>query len=175
MEHWIAIDFAPDYEVSSHGRVRRATHGRGTWPGRIIKHHLDSHGYPALHVSNQGDWFRVKVHILVCTAFHGPRPEGADAAHFDGVRSNNTAENLRWASRKENMADAIRHSSLNPVLGSKNANSILTEEAVVDIRSRPGYKGVLFELSREYGISRNVVGNIRTRKSGCWPHIPFPD
>ena len=45
----------------------------------------------------------VKVHRLVCEAFHGPKPfPEAVVLHLDEDPSNNRASNLRWGSRKEN-------------------------------------------------------------------------
>lgn len=45
----------------------------------------------------------IRVHQVVCTAFHGPAPE-ADMVvdHIDTNRCNNRPENLRWVTRLEN-------------------------------------------------------------------------
>lgn len=46
----------------------------------------------------------LKVHQLVCEAFHGPRPfEGAVVMHKDEDALNNRPENLAWGTMKENM------------------------------------------------------------------------
>lgn len=115
-----------------------------------------------------------KVHRLVCEAFYGPAPEGAtDVAHFDGCRTNNRVENLRWASRKENMQDAIQHGTTQRARGSQNSQAKLTEEDVRAIRAAPKRRGILYELAERYGVSRNVVGNIRTKTSRHWSHIRY--
>lgn len=44
-----------------------------------------------------------KVHRLVCEAFHGPPPDGADTLHLDENPANNRPENLKWGTRKENL------------------------------------------------------------------------
>ena len=41
-------------------------------------------------------------HILVCTAFHGPRPEGYECDHINGSNLDWSADNLRWVTRAEN-------------------------------------------------------------------------
>jgi hypothetical protein len=46
----------------------------------------------------------MKVHRLVCEAFHGPPPfEKAVVIHIDENALNNRPENLRWGTQKENM------------------------------------------------------------------------
>jgi hypothetical protein len=52
---------------------------------------------------------RVKIHTLVCTAFHGDPEPGQEVLHGDGVPSHNAASNLRWGTRAENMADMVQH------------------------------------------------------------------
>jgi hypothetical protein len=46
----------------------------------------------------------MKVHRLVCEAFHGPAPEGMSVViHIDEDATNNKPENLRWGTQKENL------------------------------------------------------------------------
>lgn len=45
----------------------------------------------------------IRVHQIVCTAFHGPAPEpNMVVDHIDTNRCNNRPENLRWLTRLEN-------------------------------------------------------------------------
>jgi hypothetical protein len=41
--------------------------------------------------------------------FVGPAPEGMEGCHYNGDPTDNRLENLRWDTRKANVADAIRH------------------------------------------------------------------
>ena len=46
----------------------------------------------------------IKVHRLVCEAFHGPAPfTKAVVIHLDENGTNNWASNLRWGTQKENL------------------------------------------------------------------------
>jgi hypothetical protein len=62
---------------------------------------------------------QVYVHHLVLEAFVGPRPAGRQAAHGDGDKANNVVTNLRWATRKENEGDKVRHGT--KVFGARTA------------------------------------------------------
>lgn len=45
-----------------------------------------------------------KIAQLVCEAFHGPKPDAKSVTiHIDEDPGNNTAENLRWGTQKENL------------------------------------------------------------------------
>lgn len=51
-------------------------------------------------------WF----HILVCTAFHGPRPSPRHQVdHINRDRWDNRPENLRWVTPHENQMNSIQH------------------------------------------------------------------
>lgn len=51
-----------------------------------------------------------RVHILVCTAFKGPRPSKEHTVdHLDGDKSNNTAVNLEWATKQEQSLNQGEH------------------------------------------------------------------
>ena len=55
----------------------------------------------------------IRVHQVVCTAFHGPRPQpGMVVDHIDTNRCNNRPENLMWVTKLENIL-------LNPITRAK--------------------------------------------------------
>lgn len=85
------------YEVSDWGRVRR-----------IVGQHR-SGGYPAVTLSIPGrPTKRIRVHLLVLEAFKGPRPYRCEALHGNDIAYDIRAVNLRWGSRRENLADRRR-------------------------------------------------------------------
>ena len=45
----------------------------------------------------------INCHVLVCTAFHGERPEGYECDHIDGNKLDWSANNLRWVTKEENI------------------------------------------------------------------------
>lgn len=99
------------------------------------------------------------VHRLVAEAFH-ENPEGkSDVAHTDNNGLNNSADNLRWATVRENMADKYRHGT--DTRGSKHCCAKLTQEQVEYIRSMKGaYWGVQMDLARQFGVTDSTINTI---------------
>lgn len=97
-ERWRKIPGWPDFEVSDWGRVRK-----------IVPQHPDSDGYPQVTLRSKGrPAARIRVHRLVLAAFKGECPPGHEGLHGDDVKHNNDLTNLRWGTRRENLADRRR-------------------------------------------------------------------
>jgi len=172
------------YEVSSLGRVRRIS-GKDcrnrTWQGRILKPRINKSGRPMVCLSYKTSKTAL-VHTLVCEAFHGPRPDGYETAHNDGDPSNNSAQNLRWATRSENEADKIKHGTI-PVgerngrhtkpwrtaRGERANKSALTDCDVLAIRALSIGGMSQNVLSQKFGVTRTTIQCIQQRKT--WRHI----
>ena len=100
MEKWKMVPILPEYEVSTHGRLRRLVDA-----SRMYKK-----GYmPNPPPNKDGYWYAevnrkmYAVHRLVLITFVGPPPKGHECHHKDGVRSNNHLSNLKWVSHSENI------------------------------------------------------------------------
>lgn len=99
------------YEISSHGQVY--SHHKN---GRILKPVFQAKGqckdgtpkgYYHVSLCVPGHPMRKpRVDHLVLEAFHGPRPKGFDACHYDDDPSNNHVSNLRWDTRSNNKTDS---------------------------------------------------------------------
>lgn len=50
-----------------------------------------------------------KWHHMVLFAFVGPRPDGMECRHLNGIPDDNRLENICWGTRKENAGDTVRH------------------------------------------------------------------
>ena len=122
-ERWAAHpDYAPsEVLVSNRGRVRKRGHaGVGEYDYFTLGS-LTKKGYRTVGINVK----HRRVHILVCEAFHGPKPSGKNLSvdHYpDRNRSNNRADNLRWATPPEqngNQETHRAHSNGKPVLARK--------------------------------------------------------
>jgi len=109
-EIWRIIPSCPEYEVSSFGKIRNEK------TKRVLKIALvKRNNYITAQVSlltggrKSGHPLTKRVSRLVCEAFHGPKDSSFHAAHINGKSTDNRAENLYWATPKENIHDQIRH------------------------------------------------------------------
>lgn len=108
---WRPIPGWERYEVSSDGQVRVV--GRVGYRGRLIQPRVlrptERSGYLQIGLRGNGSRVLMTVHKAVMLAFTGPRPEGHDIRHLDGVPTNNTRANLAYGTRRQNNLDAVRH------------------------------------------------------------------
>lgn len=106
------VGYRERYLVSNLGRVwsvRRVDgKGRGVG-GKFLSVWTDQHGYPMVKLSASGRSKVEAVHRLVCRAFHGDPAPGQEVAHWDDNKGNARADNLRWATRGENLKDRTRN------------------------------------------------------------------
>lgn len=166
MEIWRIIDCAPDYEVSNLGRVRR-TYFRRTGEPRILRPGTGPGGYLLFGLTTNSKLKTLRANRLVCEAFHGPPPSPKHvAAHNDGSCDNNRADNLRWATPKENIADKRIHGT--HIEGERHFRAKLTQEAVREIRGHME-RGSCNADAKRLGVSRSTVSRVRAGKA--WGHV----
>lgn len=169
-EEWRPCFGFPRYEISNMGSVRWGcvdSYGRNR-VGDAVKARSNWAGYMRVTLFEAGSRFDVSVHVLVLEAFVGQRPSGRhQAAHSDGVRSNNALVNLRWATPTENMADQRRHGTL--IAGERQGNSRLCQEQVEAIRARCAVGERQRAIAEEFGVSQSCVSLIVRRSN--WKHV----
>lgn len=106
-EEWRVIPGYPDYQISNLGRV---------FSNRTSKPKLigaTNRKYAAVGICNDaGEYATVAVHRLVAWTFLGPQKAGMYVAHNNGDSRDNRLCNLRYATPKENAADARAHGVL---------------------------------------------------------------
>jgi hypothetical protein len=147
------------YQASSMGRIRRAN--------RIIRGSIDQNGYTRIKLSMGGKKKRVFAHRLVLMAFVGPCPDGCEACHNDGDRSNNRLENLRYDTRSNNNLDKNIHGT--SYCGVRHHLSKLTEKDVVEIRQAAAAGESQRSIAARYDITQPNVGYIVRRDT--WAHV----
>lgn len=154
-EEWRPVaEFDGVYEVSSLGRVRRATQARSTWAGRILRQKTDRKGYSCVVLCHHPVRVHRKVHRLVAIAFI-PNPGQRDQInHRDGIKANNTVSNLEWATNAENTRHKVEHGLARP-----GGKSKITGSQAEEIKRLRGTLTTT-EIGRLFGISQSHVSQI---------------
>ena len=105
------------YEVSDLGRVRSLDRvvQRNGFPMELRGVELRQlaakrGGYPTVNLSRLGVERVHHVHILMLSAFIGPRPPGdTHGRHLNDISSDNRLANLAWGTRADNQQDMVRN------------------------------------------------------------------
>ncbi len=105
------------YEISSNGRVRSLDRWiYHNWnksahkiKGRILKTRINNCGYEDVRLYKQGRACTKFIHRLMSEAFIPQPPGKNETNHIDGVKLNNSLDNLEWVTHSENMLHAYNH------------------------------------------------------------------
>ena len=166
---WRQIPDWPAYEVSPDGCVRRIRQSKGARAYRILRPLLNKKtGYLAVCLNDAPRSNRIDIHRLVALAFLGPPPSSRHlVAHNDGIRTNNTVGNLRWATQAENLRDCHLHGTSQ--VGSKNAATCLKETDILAIRRMKADGVPRPVIAARYGLHKRTVFRILAGSS--WGHV----
>lgn len=152
---WLTIPFAPSYEISDAGTVRRRVACKCSPAGKIMALTPHAKGYLRVKlVEVSGNAKSYEVHRILTLAFHGEPPSSDhEACHLNGKSTDNRKDNLVWGTNRENSAHRLIHGTDNR--GEKSRRARLTSVDVVAIRSLyeqfgPKRLGSLFEVSASH-------------------------
>lgn len=168
----MAIPGFPNYLASRDGQIMSIARGKP----RIMKQRLDRYGYAMIRAGRNR---RLKVHRAVCLAFNGPCPEGLECAHLDDDKTNNSADNLVWATRLENMVHRFGEVSSRvrkptpkgpgQPRGERHGRARLSAQQVIAIRDSIKSGVTQRALAEQFGVARRTIGSIAEGKS--WRHV----
>lgn len=166
-EEWAPCPGHDLYDVSDAGQVRSWNNNR--WGRRqspkILRQRVNPDGYCFV---NLGRGVVKTVHSLVCETFHGPRPTGKEAAHGNGIPTDNRAENLRWATPTQNCQDQLRHGTRH--VGERKSGAKLTDANVLEIRRLRAQGVQNNEIAVAMGIAASTCSSAALGRK--WKHLP---
>jgi hypothetical protein len=177
MEEWRpVVGWEELYEVSDLGRIRRLPYtdsagragGIRRYKGWLLNGEITHKGYRRIGLQRGGEkQKRYYAHILVLTAFRGPRPPGKQCRHLDGNHLNNSLSNLKWGSALEQVADKKAHGT--HLQGETAFLAKLKEGEVLKIRGllSSGMRGT--EVAKLYNVHTATISMIKLGKT--WKHI----
>ncbi|MEO7387413.1 MAG: DNA (cytosine-5-)-methyltransferase [Gammaproteobacteria bacterium] len=117
--------------------------------------------------SVQSEGKTARAHRVMCQLAHGvPADRSFDAAHSCGTRLCINPRHLRWATRTENMADAITHGTT--TRGEKHGAHRLTEDDVREIMARLADGETHESIALGFDVARTTVTDISKGKNWSW-------
>lgn len=173
-EIWKPVERFPNHEVSNLGRVRslpRASafsHWFTVFRGGLRRLSKGRCGYSVVHMRCGDEVDNPPVHRLVAAAFIPNPDRKPQVNHLNGIKTDNRVLNLEWATHQENMDHAARVLKVNT--GESCSLHKLTEQQVVEIKSRRNCGETVRSLARTYAVSTGLVSGIANRKK--WRHVP---
>ena len=133
------------YQASDDGQIK-------TIAGRVLA--IRGGNYGNVTLFKRGARITAAVHVLVASAFHGPRPSGHEVDHIDRDKWNNKASNLRWVTHLENMQNRVAPT------GERHPMVKLTRQQVEYIRERRRVGIKLRVLAAELGVSKTTISDV---------------
>lgn len=134
--------------VSAAGAVYGPRGLRKVHPG------TDSYLYATVRLPGRPRPAKLRVHTAVLLAWVGPKPEGQEGRHLNGVLTDNRVENLEWATHLANIADQELHGTRHR--GSASVLAKLTEDDVMAMRA--AWPGESYSaLGRRFGVSKDAA------------------
>lgn len=125
---------------------------------------LPKRGYRTLNYS--GGVCRL-VHRIVLETFVGPKPDGMEACHLNGVAWDNRLVNLKWVTHSENELHKRQHGTA--VVGERHPRAKLTWADVCEMRRLRTEEGRTYpELALRFGLKQGTVYCICVGRT--WKH-----
>lgn len=150
------------YTVSSKGRISRVK------SGKILKPHVNKKGYLSIALCKKCRYTKAYIHRLVLMAFTTSHLKQVN--HKNGIKADNTLENLEWVSARENLLHACR--TLGVRTGSNHWNAKLDDASVAEMRSAHSSGESVMSITRRFTVSHATVSRILSGK--IWRQINLP-
>lgn len=160
MEKWKEIPGYEDkYKISNLGNVYSKKYKR------LLKIQINNGRYKCVSLSKDNKRKLHTLHRLIYMTFIGKIPKHLYVCHIDGNNKNNSIDNLKLGTPKENSQDMITHKTV--LWGQKSPNAKLTEDDVKYIRKNPD-KLSRNQMAKKFLVSKRTIQFVITRRNWAW-------
>ena len=170
---WKSIENFSNYMVSNTGLIKSLNYKR-SGKEQILKPCITGGYLQTMIKCDDGKYYTRKVHYLITLGFYGVRKKGLTVNHKDGNKLNNNIDNLEYCTLSENCLHAVQTGLWEIKHGSKNGNSKLTEQDVIDIRNHVKNSGRYYgrkALAEKYGVSEAHIKDIISKRRNIWKYV----
>jgi hypothetical protein len=177
-EKWKPVKgFEGFYEVSTFGRIRNIE--SNNWPQSIKAQRFPKNGYLLVSLWRENKEKKALTHRLVAIAFI-PNPKNKKTVnHKKGIKTDNRAHQLEWATQGENAKHSYdelgRECYMTGKTGkdcrfSKPVNQYTKDGAFVARHDSATSAAKVANTSRR-NISHNIMGNQKTAAGFIWKYV----
>lgn len=160
----------PTYQVSDEGEIKTRS------SGNLKTIYINRYGYyfTTLYLlkefrertgisNNEVGFYTVSIHRLVAESFLGPRPEGIQIHHVNGIKTDNRVKNLQYVTPSENVLASYRSGERT----SQNGRRYLSDRTYAKIISlwETGFYSQV-SLGKIFGLNNSTISKIVNGKSG---------
>ena len=165
MENWKIIPGFENYEASTLGRIRRATKGPNTHPGKAKLIFLNkATGYTHTKLSGSLGKRTMAIHRVVADTFIPKVVDKPEIDHINRDKTDNRVENLRWVDRKENMKGMVQRFFKRPIFSCSKDGRILNHPSIKEAAAELGL--------HPSGISNVLRGAVTHYKGYIFIYLP---
>ena len=151
------------YAVNQFGAVKN------TETDFIIRPQVNTSGYLEAQIYVDGKPKKIGLHRLVAQAFI-PNPDNKpEVNHIDGIKINNSVDNLEWVTREENIQHSWNIGLRTALRGEDSPTAKITEETAKFICMCLVAGMHPLEIEKTYGISHYISSDIARKKT--WKHV----
>jgi hypothetical protein len=166
METWKDIaGYEGLYQVSNMGNVKTLARlhrmdRQYVKQERLLNPPTNATGYKQATIYKDKKGVIHSVHKLVATAFLEREPHHQVINHKDGIKTNNTVENLEWCTYGHNQAHAIRTGLIRIHRGESHYASKLTDAQRQEIKQHRLAGMKQKDIAGIYGVCQQTISGI---------------